>query len=69
MRISKSEHLQYLKKKVLQLKRKYIFELKEGRSPLQYLRDISFVIATLIREIRLLEKDTPVSYNSHFSPN
>jgi hypothetical protein len=69
MRISKSEHLQYLRKKVVQLKRKYIYELKEGHSSLQYLRDISFVIATLIKEIRMLEKETAARYNNHFSPN
>jgi hypothetical protein len=69
MRISKSEHVQYLKQKLIQLNRKYMFELKEGRSSLQYLRDICFVIATLTREIRFLEKETPLQFRNQFSRN
>jgi hypothetical protein len=46
-----------------------MFELKEGRSSLQYLRDICFVIATLTREIRFLEKETPLQFRNQFSRN
>jgi hypothetical protein len=69
MNITKSEHLKYLKQKVAQLNQEYSYQLKEGSSSLQYLRDICFVIATLIREIRFLEKDEHTGFISRFSRN
>jgi hypothetical protein len=69
MNITKSEHVQYLKQKVAELNREYSYQLKEGSSSLQYLRDICFVIATLIREIRFLEKDDSTGRMPRFSRN
>lgn len=69
MNITKSEHLQYLKQKVAELNREYSYQLKEGSSSLQYLKDICFVIATLIREIRFLEKEDHTGFASRFSRN
>jgi hypothetical protein len=57
MKVTKREHLAYLRRKCKELNRLYLEQLKFGKSSLQYIKDICFVIATLVKEIRVLERD------------
>lgn len=57
MEVNKRQHLAFLKRKFRELNRLYLQQLQHGKSSLQYIRDVCFVIATLIREIRVLERD------------
>jgi len=53
--MDKQEHLQYLKKKYIELSRQFLVELQNGKS-IHMLRDLSTVINTLLKEIDQLEE-------------
>ena len=56
MTIDRKKHVAFLKRKVLELNQMFLHELKMGRSSLQKLRDISFVLGTLKKEIKGLDR-------------
>lgn len=58
MEVNKSKQLDYLERKYKELMDQYLFELNDGRS-LDTIRDISFVLATLQKEIDMLQKEKP----------
>lgn len=57
MKIDKKKHVQFLKRKIRELNQLFFYELRQGHSSLQKLRDISYVIGTLKKEVRDLKNN------------
>ncbi|HEX6913646.1 MAG TPA: hypothetical protein VF145_00305, partial [Chitinophagaceae bacterium] len=57
MEVNKNTQLHYLERKYKELTDQYLFELNEGRS-LSTIKDMSFVLATLKKEIEMLQRET-----------
>lgn len=55
MEVSKIKQLQYLKRKYKDLSKQYFYELTEGNNLIK-IRDISFVLNTIKKEIAMLER-------------
>jgi hypothetical protein len=56
MKIDRKKHVTFLKRKVSELNKMFLHELRQGRSSLQKLQDISYVLGTLKKEIKGLER-------------
>lgn len=56
MKIDRQKHVTFLKRKVRELNKMFLHELRQGRSSLQKLQDISYVLGTLKKEIKGLER-------------
>ena len=54
--MDKTVHLEYLRKKYIELSQQFLKELQDGKS-IHMLRDINTVIETLHREIEAIESE------------
>lgn len=53
--MNKKEHLEYLRRKYIELNQRFLRELQTGKS-MQMLKDVNTVMNTLLKEIETLEK-------------